>query len=310
MDSGHEGDNQLQPIQPPGGPGDCAICHRPIADDYFMLNSEPWCASCHAKEGTIKPKLTFGTFMRGVVFGVGAAILGGGLWALTAIITGYELGLVAIVVGLIVGYGIRLGGRNMGGRAFQFLALIMTFYTLAYANIPIIIHVMMKDPEISQQVSGWFKEENKKIEQVRARAKVAAENESDTTTLEAVAAAARSDQSSSATLAMADEDESTSAAVEAAAAGAASGEDEATAPRKRMGFAKALVILILLLVALVTIGPPAIYVMLIIGSPMSAVFLAIALWEAWRINRREDRVFAGPFRKEAIEFDRVDSVAP
>lgn len=292
----------------PGGPGACSVCGRPIEDDYFMLDGAPWCNACHAKESTIKPKLTFMTFMRAVVFGMLAAILGGGLWAATTIITGYELGIVAIFVGLIVGYGIRLGGRQTGGRVLQILALIMTFYTLAYANIPILAHLIMNDPDMRQQFSEALAGGGDGSNVSR---RVANEDELDTATLALLQKTMSKDGVTTANVTVVEYgDEATSPA----AAGFDEEMEEAGAdenPYPNMTPGKAILLLLLLLVGVVTIGPPVIYILLIVSSPLTAVFLAIALWEAWRINRRVDRVFAGPFKsREVIEFDKVDSVAP
>jgi hypothetical protein len=46
------------------------------------------------------------------------------------------------------------------------------------------------------------------------------------------------------------------------------------------------------------------YALLLVSDPFSLVFLAIALWEAWRFNRPQDRTFEGPFRthEEPIDF--------
>ncbi|MGE3802062.1 MAG: hypothetical protein AB7H80_13655 [Candidatus Kapaibacterium sp.] len=50
---------------------------------------------------------------RGVLFGVGAALVGAGLWAAITISTGYQIGFMAIGVGLLVGFAVRKGGQGI-----------------------------------------------------------------------------------------------------------------------------------------------------------------------------------------------------
>lgn len=51
-------------------------------------------------------------FPLAVVVGAVAAVAGAGLWALVTVVTGYQLGLMAIAVGVLVGLAIRHTGRG------------------------------------------------------------------------------------------------------------------------------------------------------------------------------------------------------
>ena len=49
----------------------------------------------------------------GAVGGVGAALIGAGLWAWITVLTGYQIGWMAVGVGFLVGYSIRLLGKGV-----------------------------------------------------------------------------------------------------------------------------------------------------------------------------------------------------
>jgi len=52
-------------------------------------------------------------FPASIPAGVAAAVVGAGIWALTVFATEMKLGLIAIVVGAIVGYAVRAAGRGI-----------------------------------------------------------------------------------------------------------------------------------------------------------------------------------------------------
>jgi hypothetical protein len=48
----------------------------------------------------------------GVILGLGAAAVGAAAWALVTVLTGYQLGIVAVGIGLLVGITVRKFGRG------------------------------------------------------------------------------------------------------------------------------------------------------------------------------------------------------
>lgn len=49
----------------------------------------------------------------GIAFGLAAAVLAAGLWALITILTERQFGFMAIGLGFVVGYAVRLGGKGI-----------------------------------------------------------------------------------------------------------------------------------------------------------------------------------------------------
>jgi hypothetical protein len=71
--------------------------------------------------------------VRAVVFGVAAALLGAGMYFGFSALTGWELGLIAIVVGFLVGHAVKKGGRGRGGPAYQALAIFLTYSAIVFS---------------------------------------------------------------------------------------------------------------------------------------------------------------------------------
>jgi hypothetical protein len=117
----------------------CAACKRPIGDSYFELNGHVICPPCRDRalaergDGGGASRLA-----RGTVFGLGAAALGTVVWYAVREITRLEIGLIAIGIGIAVGVGVRRGARGRGGPAYQILAVLLTYLSIASANAPLV----------------------------------------------------------------------------------------------------------------------------------------------------------------------------
>ena len=117
----------------------CVVCQKTIADRYFDINGQPTCDRCKqqvAREAET-PK-GFGVFGKAVLFGLGATLLGAALYYAVIAITDFEIGIVAIAIGFMVGYAIRMATDNRGGLRFQILALVLTYWAVGLAYTPFI----------------------------------------------------------------------------------------------------------------------------------------------------------------------------
>ena len=59
--------------------------------------------------------------------GLLAGLAGAAIWYAVRKITDYEIGLIAIVVGLMVGVAVRKGSKGRGGWFYQALAMTLTY---------------------------------------------------------------------------------------------------------------------------------------------------------------------------------------
>jgi hypothetical protein len=122
----------------------CRICSNLISGEYFRVNGQMACSKCAAEARDGQPVDSHAAFARGVLLGCGAAVLGLILFAAVAIITGWTIGYVSLAVGWLVGTAIIKGSNGMGGRRYQVAALLLTYFAISMAAIPIAISYYLK----------------------------------------------------------------------------------------------------------------------------------------------------------------------
>ena len=76
-------------------------------------------------------------FITAGVFGLGAGVVGAGIYYAVIAIANLEIGIVAILIGYMVGYAVRKGAGGRGGRRFQVLAVALTYASVALAYTPL-----------------------------------------------------------------------------------------------------------------------------------------------------------------------------
>jgi hypothetical protein len=108
------------------------------------------CANCAQRVKDQMPKDTHRAFVRGILFGIGGAILGLGLYVVFALATGLMIGFVSLAVGLIVGKAIIMGSGGAGGRRYQVAAVLLTYAAVSLAAVPIAISQNMKQRSAQQ----------------------------------------------------------------------------------------------------------------------------------------------------------------
>jgi hypothetical protein len=125
-----------------GSPGadHCQFCHQPIAGNYYRANGAMACPGCAEKMRGELAKDTHSAYVRAILFGVGAAILGMILYATFAIVTGIVIGYAALAVGWLVGKAMITGSNGVGGRRYQIAAVLLTYAAVSSAAIPVWIH--------------------------------------------------------------------------------------------------------------------------------------------------------------------------
>lgn len=130
----------------------CANCRRNITSTYYQIGAAHVCPAC--RDAVYHAVNTSGKFGRAALFGFGAALVGAVVWYAIRAATGYEIGLVALFIGIIVGMAVRKGSMSAGGRRYQILALILTYISITMANIPEIISAVAKSGESSASAAA------------------------------------------------------------------------------------------------------------------------------------------------------------
>ena len=117
----------------------CAACKRPISGSYFQIKGAPVCAACTEKLRAQMPKDSHAAFVRAVLFGIGGAVVGLALYVTFALATGLIIGWVSVAVGYIVGKAMRMGSHGVGGRRYQVVAVLLTYFAVSMSAVPIAI---------------------------------------------------------------------------------------------------------------------------------------------------------------------------
>jgi hypothetical protein len=123
----------------------CKSCQQELTGTYFRINGMLACEKCTRQLQAQTPKDTHAIYVRGILFGVGGAIAGLILYSAFGIITGIEIGYVALAVGWLVGTAIKKGSHGVGGRRYQIAAVALTYAAVSLSAIPLGISYMMKE---------------------------------------------------------------------------------------------------------------------------------------------------------------------
>lgn len=138
------GDLQFDRVEPTG-PAEttvCAACRRAIVDVYYTARTSRVCGDCKsAYEQHLGSTPESTRFIRAVFFGFGAAVVGTGINYLVLIRMnpGWGGGLVALLVGYLIGVSVRKGSGGRGGWRYQTLAMALTYLSIIGMFIPQIV---------------------------------------------------------------------------------------------------------------------------------------------------------------------------
>lgn len=117
----------------------CQRCGLPLGRSYYQSGSQVVCEPC---KFLLEQEAALGTgpdparLLRSLAFGIPAAAVGAGIYYAISAATGYEFGLVAIVIGLMVGAAVRAGSRRRGGWLYQGLAMFLTYNAILATYVP------------------------------------------------------------------------------------------------------------------------------------------------------------------------------
>lgn len=113
----------------------CTACQQRLAGSYFSANGQVLCAACaeNLRQRFGGTGRDGARLLQAALFGVGAAVLGGAIYGAVMAYSGWKVGLISILVGIIVGKAVRHGSGNLGGTPYQFLAAVLTYAAIAGA---------------------------------------------------------------------------------------------------------------------------------------------------------------------------------
>lgn len=243
----------------------CVACSAALTS-YYEVNGQIACERCQGALAAARRAPHLGPFLRAAGLGILAAVAGSILYYAVAKLTGYELGLIAIVVGLLVGLAVRRGSRSRGGWRYQALAIALTYVSIASTYVPRVLDALREREHREQPAAQTGPAP---APQPVAPAPTAAPPQS-----------------------AADGDAATPAAAPSAAPAAAPAPaaPPSTEPRQSS--------LGSLLLALVTLLAFTLALPFLAGfdNIMGLIIIGIALYEAWKVNRAAPFRVSGPYR--------------
>ena len=125
----------------------CGNCGRSI-DEYFQVDGRSVCASCKDVAALASaPARGAGVYFKALLFGGVAALIGAAIYYGVIAITDFEIGLVALLIGFIVGAAVRTATDGRGGRRFQIMAVTLTYFAVGLAYAPLFIKGAMQSAQ-------------------------------------------------------------------------------------------------------------------------------------------------------------------
>lgn len=125
----------------------CAYCRKPIDNQYWQIGNRPGCADCRVLAlRQLANSTSSARFFGALRLGALAAVAGSVCWIIVSKVTGYEVGIVAIGVGWLVGKAVRKGAGGFGGTRYQVMAVLLTYAAIAFASLPSIFEALRESP--------------------------------------------------------------------------------------------------------------------------------------------------------------------
>jgi hypothetical protein len=121
----------------------CSVCGRALKDSYYAVNGHIVCNTCRRSgEADWNRGGSAGRFGKAVVLGILATIACSILWYVVLEATNSQLGILAVVVGLVIGGAVRKGSNGRGGWRYQTLAIFLTYTAIVSSYVPFIVEGM------------------------------------------------------------------------------------------------------------------------------------------------------------------------
>jgi hypothetical protein len=275
--------DQAEPLAPTSSGPSCAGCKRPITDEYFEINGKVVCPSCRAQvEASFRGGSRVARVLRATTFGVVSAIAGAVLYYAIFKGTNIHFGLVAVLVGYMVGAAVKKGSGGRGGRFYQLLALFLTYSSIVGFHVPFVLEQAVEPavgPEDPVAARPGARKENPANEKQKGGAPTLAKGENAQKPAQKVPAA----------------NPNVGAVPKPAAGDQGNGARAENAPDGPTSLPEFMLLLFVFLATVIGF----LYqlpVLNAIRDPLLGLIFSFALWEAWKISKGAKPVFNGPFQ--------------
>jgi hypothetical protein len=145
---------RAEPVGAPTASKRCAACKSAVYDTYFQAAGHDICPACAARIQSGQQAPPAHSLFKAALYGGGAAIAGCALYAFVSIAANLQLALLAILIGYMVGRAIRHASNGLGGRHQQILAVLLTYFSITFSYVVVLIYEAGSKHAPSAQQSG------------------------------------------------------------------------------------------------------------------------------------------------------------
>jgi len=131
---------------------ECVVCHRATGESFFHAQGQVVCPNCAEQIRNVQRKPPASALLKAAIYGGGAAFGGFLIYVLVAVLFHIEIGIIAILVGWMVGKAIRHASNGLGGRPQQILAVTLTYFAISTSYIPVMVYSYVKSPAGQQSL--------------------------------------------------------------------------------------------------------------------------------------------------------------
>jgi hypothetical protein len=126
----------------------CYRCGKELEDSINI------CTGCGAGKNTFDtaaPDTTVQTepedknLVRAIIFGLVAAVVSSVVWYGAVVITGYQLGILAIGVGWLIASAVVMGSGGKRGPAYQFISVILIVIAMGLSEYLVVRHFLNQE---------------------------------------------------------------------------------------------------------------------------------------------------------------------
>jgi hypothetical protein len=130
----------------------CGVCQNPIVDVYYECGDRMLCPNCPA---SVRADLKGGSALlravKAFVLGSAAALVGAVFYYSFVRMTDWNIGFISILVGLLVGGGVRKGSGNRGGAFYQVMAVALCYLSLVGMHVPFIVEAVVQQAKLNDE---------------------------------------------------------------------------------------------------------------------------------------------------------------
>jgi hypothetical protein len=148
----------------------CVTCQKPIVGTYYTIGDKLLCPECGEKAKISPSGSRFGRLARAGCFGLAAGLVGAMIWFAIRKIAHVEVGIVAVLVGYMVGKAMQRGSRGQGGLGYQILAVVLTYCCIAANYMPDVFEAFLKMAEEHRTAKAQQAKDNGNAEAPDAKA--------------------------------------------------------------------------------------------------------------------------------------------